>query len=215
MSRPIALCLEYAPQPDGRERFLQCAALPSERAGVSLDDAGTLIWEGDPRLHVRLAVSTDDRLVLFRAAGTPAVTVHRGGRSLDAPEGKPVLLLQGDELQLRGGRIRLHVHGPIDEVPPPRWISPEREAASVAPRSVGRWAAAALALGAALSAGACKGKAPERTEDAQETIEVREEPPMMPRNWQSEREMTPPMAELPDAAAPAATVGRKVPGTSH
>jgi len=90
--------------------------------------------------------------------------VSRQGRTLEAPAEKPVILRHGDELALGARRLRLHLHGAVQALTPPRLL-----------RELGR-AAAALAVGALLTgAPALAGADPARDE-----IEVRQNPPGAP-----------------------------------
>ena len=47
-----------------------------------------------------LWVSADDRLILYRPEGADAVAVSRAGRSLDVPSGKPVVLIDQDQIDV-------------------------------------------------------------------------------------------------------------------
>jgi hypothetical protein len=94
------------------------------------------------------------------------VRVRRDGRSLEAPVGKPVVLLDQDRFEVAGKRVRVHVHGRAPAVVPP---SPLPE---TSPSSFPKAAAAVVALGAALGAADCK-KGAEQAVD----IEVRTSPP--------------------------------------
>ena len=82
----------------------------------------------------------------------------RAGRSLDPPCEKPVVLLDGDGVDIGTRRFRLHVHGAAPQVAPPTLL-PARL------RSQAARATAVLAMGAAVAG--CK----------KEGIEVREHPP--------------------------------------
>jgi hypothetical protein len=150
MPQPLAICLE---DPDAAvdRRFLRCVAVPGRRPGLRVDAAGAVLWRSDERAACELWVSADDKLILFRPAGASAVRVTRAGRSLDAPEEKPVVLRAGDEVAVGGRRLRLHVHGPSPSV-----VAPSPLPAAERPGSLRR-AAAVVAVGAALGAAATLG----------------------------------------------------------
>jgi len=174
---PIALCIEDL---DAEPRYLRCVAIVGRAPGLALDHAGGVCWLPTPdttAIACELWVSGDAQLMLYRTdpSAGPAPEVHRGGRSLCAPAGKPVVLLDQDEVHLAGRRLRFHIHGPASAVHSPEPLPAERQTGKVL-----RAAAAALAIGAAVGAAGCK--AP---------IEVRTNPPSV--------EATPPDAARPDA----------------
>ncbi|PKN25733.1 MAG: hypothetical protein CVU65_07825 [Deltaproteobacteria bacterium HGW-Deltaproteobacteria-22] len=112
MSDNLSICIENChPEHEGA-RTLRCCVLNGLAPGLSLAPDGTIAWKTDAPAACRLVVSRDQRLVCLREAGAPGrVTVLRDGRSTTAPEGKPVVLLDQDELVVGGARLRLHVHG--------------------------------------------------------------------------------------------------------
>lgn len=185
MPKPISVCLEELREGEGR--FLRCVAVPGRGPGLRLAADGTVRWrEGET--HCELWVSTDERLILFRPAGGPPAVVSRAGRSVDAPEEKPVVLLGGDEIRLGGRAFRVHLHGPTQVLAAPEPFQPRVE-----PRGRLRAAAAAVALGTVVAAG-CGGGTPTGTThpedpadasagqdpDPDEPIEVRYQPPAPP-----------------------------------
>jgi hypothetical protein len=145
MPEPISLCLEELDLPPEQTRFIRCVALSGAEPGLGLDARGKALWRGssaDARA-CELWVSADERLILWRSLGAPDVTVRRARRSLDVPAEKAVVMLDQDELELAGVRLRLHVHGPTTEIYPPT---------PFLPRAVGAAAlAAAVALGGAVA----------------------------------------------------------------
>lgn len=171
MSRPIAVCLEDLRPPSPDRRYLRCTALVGRAPGLRLDDAGGVRWLAEGAPACELWVSADDRLILYRPQGSGPIVVRRAHRSLDVPPEKPVVLLDKDELDLGGRRLRVHVHGIAPRVHPPEFL---RTAGSRLPSK----AAAALALGAALGAADCR-KDPPSAEGARD-IEVRTQPPAEP-----------------------------------
>lgn len=186
MPEPLAICLEDLGAPLEAPRFLRCVVVVGREPGLRLDASGAVVWQHEG--GAELWVSSDDKLILFRPADAPSVMVSRSGRTLDAPTGKPVVLLDGDELTTAGRRLRVHVHGVAPLVHAPQQLPAEALPRSTASRA----AAAALALGAALGAAGCGGAVEVRDSpptvappDPQRTppstlVEVRERPPAPP-----------------------------------
>lgn len=166
---PLAICLEDLDAPHDDERYLRCVAVPGGEPGLGLDDAGVVHWMPDGPSSYELWVSADGRLALERGRDTGEITVRRGGRSVQAPEGKPVILLDQDRLDVAGRRLLVHVHGETDEVHEPSWLS------SSALARMARAAAAVVAVGTAVGVGAPAQGAPMGT--APEPIQVRRKPP--------------------------------------
>ncbi|HEY3354068.1 MAG TPA: hypothetical protein VGQ83_12520, partial [Polyangia bacterium] len=157
MPVPIALCLEDLAPARGTSRYLSCVALRGVEPGLTLDPTGAVQWRSASPAACELFVSLDQQLILLRPEGAGTVTVTREGRSLAAPAGKPVVLLDGDEITIAARRLRVHVHGIAPAVAAPAPVKVRER------RGARRAAAAALALGAALGCG--------------RGIEVRETPP--------------------------------------
>jgi hypothetical protein len=151
MPQPIAICLEdLAAPPAGR--YLRCVALVGRQAGLRLDGEGSVRWLGEEHTACELWVSADDRLILFRLHDGPPVAVHRGGRELEVPAERPVVLLDQDEIWLCARRLRVHVHGVAAAIAAP---APLVEATALSGRRA--TVAAAAAAAAALALGACGG----------------------------------------------------------
>lgn len=185
-------------------RYLRCVALTGRQPGLRLDAQGSAHWRspGEPAA-CELWVSADQRLILFRPEEDgPVVRVSRGGRGLEVPVGKPVVLIDQDGVEVGGRRLRIHVHGVAPAVSAPDYLVPERRG----PHRLMRAAAAALALGAAVGAGGCKrvevrdtppsvAPVPEVAPDARPPdskpkpppVEVRDRPPEAPALEQPER----------------------------
>ncbi|MBW2527072.1 MAG: hypothetical protein JRI23_23020 [Deltaproteobacteria bacterium] len=163
MAEPIAVCIEDLNAPDPDDRFMRCVAIPGAAPGLGLAGDGVLQWETSKPSGCQLCVSLDDRLVLLRPIDAEPVRVRRAGRSLDVPFGKPVVLLDQDEIEVGGRRLRLHVHGQATSVHAP---TPFRARA----RSAAAALAAAVALGGAATG--CD-EAQKKSDD----IEVRDQPP--------------------------------------
>ncbi|MBN1772843.1 MAG: hypothetical protein JXB32_16350 [Deltaproteobacteria bacterium] len=191
MPKPMSVCLEQLDR--GDDRFLRCVAVPGRGPGLRLDADGAVRWREDGA-HCELWVSTDERLILFRPAGGPPATVSRAGRSVEAPEEKPVVLLGGDEIRIGARTFRVHLHGPTQVLAAPEPFQPRVERGRL------RAAAAAVALGTAVAAAGCGGGTPTGTttpgdpEDASvepqepdsgEPIEVRYQPPAPPMEYPS------------------------------
>jgi hypothetical protein len=166
----LELCLEEADLTTD-ERFIRCVATSGGEPGLALDREGAVRWMPDGPAEYGLWVSGDDRLVLLRGEGAGPITVSRGGRSLEAPVEKPVVLLDQDLLRVNGRQLRVHLHGITDQVFPPERLS----AASFA-RAL-RATAAAIAL-AAVGVGGSAAAEPGHRVGAPPPIEVRARPPI-------------------------------------
>ncbi|MBI5487540.1 MAG: hypothetical protein HY905_09420 [Deltaproteobacteria bacterium] len=206
MPKPIAICVEDTAAADAAGRYLRCVALPGRQPGLRIDAGGQVRWRGEDSAPCELWVSADDKLILFRPDGGPAVRVSRAGRSLDVPHGKPVVLRSGDELAVGDRRLRVHLHGQTATVAAPSPLPPAERSGTL------RRASAAVAMGAALGAAAtlapsCGGSntgtqtpdpepadasvAPEP--DAEEPdIEMRYQPPAPPQDYMLYTEGTEP-----------------------
>ncbi|MFH2009362.1 MAG: hypothetical protein ABI333_22415 [bacterium] len=176
MIGPKEICLEelfHAQEEEEDERYVRCVALPGGEPGLALDREGAVQWMVEEPEHFALWVSADNELVLLRGKGAGPVQVERGGRSLDAPTGMPVILRDQDELVVNGKRLRLHVHGETDAV-----FSPERLSGSTL-RKMFRAAAAAavLALGGGVAGTALAQGGDGSIVNGREPIEVRRRPP--------------------------------------
>lgn len=160
MPKPIALCVERVGATPGSRRFMRCVAIAGREPGLRLGLSGEVQWqEATAPAVAELWVSADERLILYRLADAPSVTLHRAGRRLDLPECKPVVTIDQDLVELGGCRLRLHVHGVAPVVAAP---SPLPEPAS---QKRGLARVAAIAVGSVVAASGCK-------------IEVREHPPV-------------------------------------
>jgi len=129
-----------------------------------------VLWKSDDGVSCELWVSADERLILYRPEAKIPVTLHRAGRSLYVPCGKPVVVIDKDQIDVGSRRLRVHVHGnaPLVAAPSPL---PSK------PRPLGRLAqvaAAAAVIGAVAAAGGCIDV---REDPPQVTIEIRQTPP--------------------------------------
>lgn len=111
MPAPLSLCLESTNGAPGAQRFLRCVAVPGRQPGLRLGADGAVHWRDQQTVACELWVSADDQLMLFRPDGAAPVTVSRAGRSLEVPFEKPVVLLDGDCLEVSSRIYRLHFHG--------------------------------------------------------------------------------------------------------
>jgi hypothetical protein len=172
MPRAQEICLEELARKPEDGAFVRCVALPGGEAGLALDRAGAIQWmpEG-PGAHA-LCVSQDDRLVLLGSAEAGEIHVERGHRSVVAPPGQPVVLLDQDVLRLGARAFRVHVHGEAQEV-----HAPEPLTGSALAR-LARAAAAAVAIGSAFAAGPGALAGP-GAEGGPAPIEVRTRPPVV------------------------------------
>lgn len=185
MPAPLALCLEDRSAPTGAPRYLRCVALVGRQPGLRLDAAGAVQWQQDEPPRCEVWVSADDRLIVYRPEGAKAVALHRSGRSLELPVGKPVVALDQDELTIGERRLRLHVHGVAKAVAAPSPL-PVRQNSSVTRM------AAVVAVGAAAVAG------------CERPMEIRESPPAPPYD---------PTATAPPATSGTSTTSSSSPQT--
>jgi hypothetical protein len=175
---PKEICLEDLGLALDDDRYIRCVALPGGEPGLALDREGEVRWMPDSPCAYGLWVSADDRLVLLREEGSGPITVQRSGRSQEAPVGKPVILVNGDQLTLQGRCYKVHVHGQTELVYPP--APTNRSALARAARA----AAAALALGAVVGAGGSTTASADSAivgDVAPAPIEVRARSPAPPR----------------------------------
>ena len=170
MPTPMEICLEDLDLSEDDERYIRCVALPGGEPGLALDREGEVRWMPDEQASHGLWVSGDDRLMLLRGEGAGPIRVERGGRSLEAPVDKPVILLDQDLLRVNGRRLLIHVHGTTEVV-----FEPEPLTRSALGR-VARAAATALALGAVAGVGGAAEARPANNGSAP-AIEVRARPP--------------------------------------
>lgn len=169
----MEICLEElepntAEEVRGEEPFIRCVAMPGGDPGLSLDRGGQVRWMPEEPAVYGLWTSEDHRLVLLRGQNTQPITVERDGRSLEAPEGKPVILLDRDVLHLDGKSYRVYFHGETEAI-----YEPERLSRSALGKVVGAAAAASMALGGLMGAPATAGADKPEAKD----IEVRLQPP--------------------------------------
>jgi hypothetical protein len=122
MVKPLAICVEDMGS-QAKTRYMRCVALPGRQPGLRLDEAGQVVWRSEDDVACELWVSADGRLVLFRPEGAIPVSVHRAGRSLDVPCGKPVFVIDKDEVDVGERRLRIHVHGEAPSVAAPSPLS--------------------------------------------------------------------------------------------
>ncbi len=162
MPKPMAICIEDVDAKSEETRFLRCVAVCGREPGLRVDATGKVLWRSDDKAACELWVSADERLILYRPEGAPPVRVSRAGRGLDVPFGKPVVVIDQDEVDVGAKRLRLHVHGEARTVAAPSFFAPEQGRSS----GLIKAAAAAVALGS-IVAGGCK-------------VEVREHPPAPP-----------------------------------
>ncbi len=177
MSTPLAICIEDLDAQSGVAKYTRCVALPGRQPGLRLDEAGRVLWQRDDGVSCELWVSADERLILYRPEGGTRVTLHRAGRSLDVPCGKPVVIIDQDQIDVGRRRLRVHVHGEAPSVAAPSAL-PSR----LRPFDrVTQTAATAAVIGAVAAAGSCavptEGIVVEPFPAATPTIEVREDVP--------------------------------------
>ena len=176
MPKPVEICLEELDRSHEDDCFVRCVALPGGEPGLALDREGLIRWMPEGLEAHGLWVSADDRLMLERTEGAGPITVERGSRTLVAPPGQPVALLDQDLLLVGSRRLRVHLHGVAGEV-----TAPERLSVSALGKVARAAAMATLALGGAATVAAAQpvtggsGRAPDLAEPP--PIEVRVRPP--------------------------------------
>ena len=111
MPKPLAICLENLDPRKTGHRYTRCTALVGRQPGLRVDDGGRIQWEEEGHTAVEIWVSQDDRLILYRPSGGAPVVVRRGGRSLDVPVDKPVVVLDQDLFTVGDNEYRIHVQG--------------------------------------------------------------------------------------------------------
>ena len=164
MPKPLAICIEELDSSEAR--YIRCVALPGRQPGLRLDKTGRVLWQSDDGVSCELWVSADERLILYRPEGADSVTLDRAGRTLDVPYGKPVVVIDQDQVSVGGRRVRIHIHGEAPSVAAPSPL-PSRS------QPLGRLArtlATTAVIGAAVAASGC----------AEQPIEVRQVPPTAP-----------------------------------
>jgi hypothetical protein len=163
MVKPLAICIEGLDAVSEASRYLRWIALPGRQPGLRLDETGSVQWQAGDVPSCELWVSADNRLILYRQKEMSPVVLRRGGRSLDVPSGKPVVVIDKDQIDVGPRRLRIHVHGEAAAVAAPFPLPIRSPLASLLAQTV----ATAALLGAVASGGGC-------TE-----VEVRETPPVM------------------------------------
>ena len=196
MPKPMGVCIEDLEARPGEPRYVRCVAVPGRQPGLRLDTGGEVLWRNDEDVACELWVSADHRLILYRPGGAAAVTVSRAGRSLDVPYGKPVVLIDQDQVDVGVRRLRVHVHGEAPAVSAPSVLAPQQGTLA----GLARAAAVAATIGAAAVAGGC-GKN-DADAKAKPPVEVRDQPPSMeapPEKKPAEKKKEPDNAVAPDA----------------
>jgi hypothetical protein len=152
MPEPIAICIENCYPAHESLRYLRCVAISGAEKKLSFLPGGEVQWQQEEPGHGQIWVSADERLIFHRPAGAVGFAqVHRGGRSVDVPEGKPVVLVDLDYVVVPGFCFRVHIHGPAGALHEPSYL----DMAEPASRTRTRLAAAGLmALGTIFGAGA-------------------------------------------------------------
>ncbi len=173
----IAICIENCNPPHEGMRYLQCTALQGRKPGLAVAPDGEVTWQDASRGELfQLWVSMDHQLIAYRPEKAPGGTrVHRAGREVELPEGKPVVLLSGDYLLFGSHCYRVHIHGDAQAPMAPRFLGED------APASTSAWAriavTGALVLGATM--GACN--QPSSCDSGKPPVEIRDKPPAPPR----------------------------------
>jgi len=174
----MAICIEDMDAESREDHYLRCVALPGRQPGLRLDGAGRVLWQSDDGVSCELWVSADERLILYRPEERAPVTLHRAGRSLDVPSGKPVVVIDQDQVDVGGRHLRVHVHGEAPAVAAPSPLPPRSRPVD----RLARAAATAAMMGAVAAASGCsdiviRDNPPEAPMEPTPTIDVRDFPP--------------------------------------
>ena len=215
MPKPLAICIEELDSSEAK--YIRCVALPGRQPGLRLDKTAQVLWQSDDGVSCELWVSADERLILFRPEGADSVVLDRAGRTLDVPYGKPVVVIDQDQVSVGGRRVRIHFHGEAPSVTAPSPL-PSRS------QPLGRLArtlAATAILGATVAASGCAEQPlevritppqPTAPPPPTPTIEVRLVPPTAPPPPSPtptiEVRLTPPTATAPPVLSPTPGVGK-------
>lgn len=199
MSRILAICLENQNAASAEERFLKCTALTGRKDALIIDRDGLVHWKSEKKDGFELWVSADDRLILYLPEGVEMeIQVSRSGRSVTVPNAKPVVLIDGDEISMSQFRIRVHVHGFVDDEYSPSWYT-EPQVSSSGSRVARAAATAAIAfttmVGISCSTNDNKTEKPVVDNTGKPKIEVRNRPPDVspPMNVEMKPEQKPPV----------------------
>ena len=176
MAKPLAICIEDVGS-QAKTRYMRCVALPGRQPGLRLDEVGQVVWRSDDGVACELWVSADGRLVLYRPEGAIPVSVHRAGRSLDVPYGKPVFVIDKDEVDVGERRLRIHVHGEAPMVAAPSPLA--FKSRSFKHLAQAATAAAIVGTVSALGCSPIEIRDDPPTVTPAPTIEVRDEPPVV------------------------------------
>jgi hypothetical protein len=173
MVKPIALCLEREAS-DSLEKYVRCTARPGRQAGLAIGFDGAILWCDSRACACELWVSNDQRLVAMRPLGGPPIRLLRIGRNLELPEGRAVVVLNGDELDFGVFKFRVHVHGTVDTIEPPRPLRVARGVAVAAAMSLSLGCATGTTLPTLGSAGATSSSSGGTSSSGQSTFDVAE-----------------------------------------
>jgi hypothetical protein len=192
MPKPLSLCLDFFGTRGSK--FMCCVALPGGQPGLGLDSTGSLLWQDRGNTACQLWVSSDKCLIAYRPEGATGFTLHRAGRVLEVPSGKPLVVLDKDELEIGTQRLRIHVHGTASEITGPSEYIP---GSGVLGGIVSATAAAALALTGGVGLPGC---GPGGQQGPTKPIEIRDKPPKPPDLYDpgEKRENLPPPVEIRD-----------------
>jgi hypothetical protein len=194
MPKPMAICIEELDSSEAK--YIRCVALPGRQPGLRLDKTAQVLWQSDDGVSCELWVSADERLILYRPEGADSVVLDRAGRTLDVPYGKPVVVIDQDQVSVGGRRVRIHFHCEAPSVAAPSPL-PSRS------QPLGRLArtlAATAILGATVASGC-----------AEQPIEVRQVPPTAPPPPPTptiEVRLSPPTATAPPVLSPTPGVSK-------
>ncbi|RKX23960.1 MAG: hypothetical protein DRP45_09275 [Candidatus Zixiibacteriota bacterium] len=181
MPEPLAICIETIQDRSSHSKYTRCVAIPGRQPGLRLDEEGKIQWQCDDSVAAELWVSADDKLILYRPEGATNLTLSRMGRTLNVPSGKPVVVLDKDEIHVGEAGCRIHIHGKAPSVAAPSLYSPTQRTLG----TLGKAVATAAIIGGMVTAGCSD-------------IEVREMPPVVVLPDEPKKPETDPPPEKPD-----------------
>ena len=215
MPKPLAICIEDVGA-QSETKYMRCVALPGRQPGLRLGETGQVLWRSDEGVSCELWVSADNRLVLYRPEDAPSVVLHRARRSLDVPCGKPVIVIDKDEIDVGSRHLRIHVHGQSPSISAPSPLPSKAR-----PFSHLAQAATAAAIVGAVTVLGCS-EIEVRDEPPVEvqptpTIEVRDDPPtvVVPPTPTIEVRVDPPEIVLPEITVAEAIQGEWMAGQAY
>lgn len=116
---PIEICLEELDDMSSATPYVRCVAIAGGQPGLCFSAEGELWWRLNDNATAELWVSRDGQLIFYRSQTKRGVSLTRVERHLELPLGKPVVVLDGDEIRVGSRHYRIHVHGATHNVTAP------------------------------------------------------------------------------------------------